>query len=90
MVSVPQAAPVQPVPDSDQVTPLFCVSFCNCAVNGAVNETWTEAEGGVSAMVIGTVAAVTVMIAETDFVVSAMEVAFSAMVAGVGTVAGAV
>jgi len=27
LVSVPQDAPEHPLPESDQVTPLFCVSF---------------------------------------------------------------
>ena len=30
--SEPQAAPVQPAPESDQATPLFCESFCKVAV----------------------------------------------------------
>jgi hypothetical protein len=33
---VPQAAPEQPVPFSDQVTPLFCVSFCTVAAMALV------------------------------------------------------
>lgn len=28
----PQAAPLQPAPESVQVTPLFCASFCTVAV----------------------------------------------------------
>ena len=91
LVSVPQAAPVQPVPESDQVTPLFCVSFCNCAVNGAVKETCTEVESGVTPTEIGGGAGVVMVIdAEAVFVLSATEVAFSAIVAGLGAVAGAV
>jgi hypothetical protein len=31
LLSVPQAVPLQPVPDSDQVTPLLCVSFVTVA-----------------------------------------------------------
>ena len=90
LVNVPQAAPVHPKPDNDHVTPLFCVSFCNCAVNGAVKETWTEVEGGVMPTEIGSGAGVvTVMVAEEVLVLSATEVAFKATVAGLGAVAGA-
>lgn|SRR5690348_7051896 len=32
---VPQAEPEQPEPESDQVTPLFCESFCRVAVTDA-------------------------------------------------------
>ena len=89
LVNVPQAAPVQPTPDSDHVTPLFCVSFCNCAVNGAVNETCTKAEAGRTATEIGAGAEVMVIVEEPDFVVSATEVAVKVTVAGFGAVAGA-
>ena len=53
LVSVPQALPEQPVPDSDQVTPLFCASFCTVAVNGCVWFTCTPAEVGASETDIG-------------------------------------
>ena len=90
-VSVPQEAPEQPAPDSDHVTPFPCVSFCRVAVKGAVVETCTEAEPGLTAteMAGGGGAAVTVMAAEEDFVLSAMEVALRVTVAGEGAVAGA-
>ena len=32
--SVPHVAPLQPLPERAQVTPLFCESFCTIAVNG--------------------------------------------------------
>ena len=32
----PHVAPLQPVPESVQVTPLFCESFCTVAVNFCV------------------------------------------------------
>lgn len=41
--SVPQAAPVQPAPDSAHVTPLFPESFATVAVNVIVFATCTEA-----------------------------------------------
>ena len=80
LVSVPQAAAAQPVPDNDQVTPLFCVSFCTCAVNGAVNATCTEVEGGVIPTEIGAGVAVIVIVAEPDLELSATR-AFSVTVA---------
>ena len=89
MVRVPQAAPLQPVPDNDQVTPLFCVSFCSCAVNGAVCEICTETDGGVTLTEIAAGAAMMVIVVEPDLEVSATAVAFKVTVAGFGTVAGA-
>jgi len=44
-VSVPQLAPVQPVPESDQVTPAFDGSFMTVATMGTVcpcRRPWTE------------------------------------------------
>src|SRR3989442_13774733 len=51
--SVPQAAPLQPVPESAQLTPLFCESFCTVAVNGCVALAATEAVGGATLTEIG-------------------------------------
>src|SRR5260370_29077880 len=51
--SVPQAAPLQPVPESVQITPLFCESFCTVAVNGCVVLTATEAVDGATLTEIG-------------------------------------
>src|SRR6266481_5179581 len=67
--SVPQAAPLQPVPESAQVTPLFCKSFCTVAVNGCVALTATEAVDGATLTEIGG-GAVTVIVAAADFVPS--------------------
>ena len=89
-VNVPQLAPEQPVPESDQVTPLPCESFCNVAVKAAAVDTCTDVERGLMPTEIGSGAAVTVIVAVPDFVPSATEVAFSVTVAGVGTDAGAV
>jgi hypothetical protein len=89
-VNVPQLAPEQPVPESDQVTPLPCESFCNVAVKTAVVDTCTDVEVGLTPTEIGSGAAVTVIVADADFVPSAIAVAFSVTVAGVGTDAGAV
>ncbi len=88
--SVPQVEPVQPEPESVQVAPLFCASFCSEVVKpwvpmpactlGALGLTVTMIVWGV----------VTVMVAEAVCVVSAVEVAVSVTVAGEGTVVGAV
>jgi len=88
-VSVPHVAPLHPVPDSDHVTPLFPVSF----VNAAVKFCWpipdcTFFEIGEIVIEI-TGAVVTVMVAVSDFVLSAAEAAFS-VTAPPGAVAGAV
>ena len=88
-VSVPQETPEQPAPASDQLTPFPCVSFCRVAVKGAVVETCTEAEPGLTPTTIGTGAEVTVMVADADLVLSATEVALRVTVAGEGAVAGA-
>ena len=90
MLSVPQVAPEQPVPESDHVTPLFSESFCTEALKLAVVETCTESDPGLTETEIGSGAAVTVIVADADFVPSATEVAFIVTVAGVGTDAGAV
>jgi len=89
LVSVPQAAPEQPVPESDQVTPLFCESFCKVAEKLAVAETCTEVEDGLIATEIGGATLVTVIADDPDLVVSAMEVALRVTEAGFGAVAGA-
>jgi hypothetical protein len=89
-VSVPQVAPEQPTPERDQVTPLFCESFCTEAVKLAEVETCTEAEAGFMETEMGGGPAVMVMTAAADFVASVTEVAVMATVAGDGTLAGAV
>ena len=89
-VSVPQEAPEQPAPASGQLTPFPCVSFCRVAVKGAVVETCTEAELGLTATLrTGGAGAMIVMVTDMDFEESAAEVAFKVTVAGFGTVAGA-
>ncbi len=53
-VSVPQAAPEHPAPERDQVTPLFCESFCTEAVKLAAVETCTEVDVGLMDTAMGT------------------------------------
>src|SRR5207245_827301 len=65
--SVPQAAPLQAVPESAQLTPLFCESFCTVAVNGCVALAATEAVGGATLTEIGD-GAVTVVVAAAPVV----------------------
>ena len=69
------------------VTPRFCESFCTVAVNCCVVETFNEAELGETDTLMG---AVTVIVADAFFEVSAIEVAVSVTVAGLGTLDGAV
>ena len=88
--SEPQLAPEQPVPESVQFTPLFCVSFCSVAekfcvpmpawTDVVVGETLTEIFGAVE----------TVMAAVPVRVLSVTEAAVSVTSAGEGTAAGAV
>jgi hypothetical protein len=68
------------------VTPRFCESFCTVAVNCCVVEIFSEAEAGETDTLTG---AVTVIVAEAVFEVSATDVAFSVTVAGLGAFAGA-
>ena len=88
-LNVPQVLPLHPAPAKVQVTPLFCESFVNVAVNVAVpvpactfalpGEMETETTGFV----------VVVMVAVPLFVPSAMDVAVRVTAAGLGTDAGA-
>lgn len=88
--SVPQAAAVQPVPLSVQVTPLFCESLVTVAVKGCVPlGACTLAEVGPTETAIAG-GAVTVIAAEEDFVPSVTEVAVNVTSAGEGTISGAV
>ena len=89
LLSVPHVAPEQPAPETDQVTPLFCESFCTEAVKLAVVETCTEADAGVMETDVGGGVAVMVMMADADLEPSAIEVAVSVTVGGAGTLAGA-
>ena len=86
-VSVPQAVPEQPLPDSVHMTPLFAVSFFTVAVKFCVEPVETLAVEGDTATLIA--APATVIVAEDDFVLSATEVAVSVTVEGEGAVAGA-
>ena len=86
----PQAAPLHPVPVTVQVTPLFAESFATVAVKDCVAFTAILAEGCDTVTTIGAAAAVTVIVAEADFDVSATEVAFKVTAAGLGTAVGAV
>ncbi len=88
--TLPHAAPVQPAPDSAQLTPLFWLSFVTIALKvvvpltGIVAVVWERATAIVEAG-----AAVIVIVAVADFVPSAIEVALSVTFAGLGTTAGA-
>lgn len=70
-VSVPQVAPLHPVPEIDHVTPLFPVSFVSVAVKFCVPiPACTLAEVGASVTTIGG-AVVIVTVVESDLVESA-------------------
>ena len=90
LVSVPHVAPEHPAPERDQVTPLFCESFCTEAVKLADVETCTDVLAGLTETEIARGADVMVTLATFDFVVSETEVALMVTVAGEGTLAGAV
>jgi hypothetical protein len=90
LLSVPHVAPEHPGPETDQITPLFCESFCTEAVKMAVVETCTEVVAGLTDTAMGRGAEVMVTLAAFDFVVSVTEVAVMVTVAGDGTLAGAV
>jgi hypothetical protein len=88
--SVPQVAPLQPVPESFQLTPLFEGSFCAVEAKPKEFDTLTDAAGGLTETEIGGGGDVIVMVAEPDFVLSAMETALSVTDAGLGAFGGAV
>lgn len=85
-VTVPQRAPLQPVPDTLQVTPLFGFPFTT-AVNCCVCPATTWAVVGEIATTVG---GTTVTIADADFDGSAFEVAVTVTCGGLGIVVGAV
>ena len=90
LVSVPQVVPVQPLPERDQATPLFWVSFVRVAVNALVPiPACTLVLVGASVMEIGASGA-KVMAAALDLVPSRFDVAVSVTAAGLGRAAGAV
>ena len=90
LLRVPQVVPEQPVPTRLQVTPRLRASFCTVAVNGALCMACTLAEDGATDTEIGGGAAVMVMVALADLVVSDTEVAVRLTEAGEGALAGAV
>ena len=83
---VPQAVPLQPLPDSLQVTAVFEV-FNTAAVNCCCAPVTSWAVAGEIDTEIG---GMTVTVAVLDFVGSATEVAMTDTCAGLGAVAGAV
>jgi hypothetical protein len=87
---VPHAAPVQPVPESAQVTPLFCGSFWTVAVNVCVCPVITDWLAGATVTLTGGGSAVMVIVALALFVGSVTDVAVNVTVSGPGTVIGAV
>jgi hypothetical protein len=89
LLSVPQTVPLHPLPASDQVTPLFCESFCTVTVKFRVALVFTPAIIGETVTTIAD-APVKVIVAVVDFVPSSLDVAVSVTVAGPGRVAGAV
>jgi len=88
--SVPQAVPLHPAPDSPQVTPLLCVSFCSEAVKPCVPiPACTLGALGLTVTLIAW-SVVMVTVAAEILVLSATEVAEIVTVAGLGTTEGAV
>ncbi len=84
----PHVAPEQPLPESDQVTPLFAGSFITVAVKLCVWPVVTLAEPGETATATAA-SCITVILAEENFVGSATEVAVRTTTAGDGTAPGA-
>jgi hypothetical protein len=85
----PHAAPLQPAPDTVQLTPLFWLSLVTLATNVCVRSAVTLALiGAISTVITGPV--VTVITADAVLVLSATDVAVSMTVAGEGGAAGAV
>jgi len=88
-VTDPHVAPLQPVPESVQFTPLFCASFVTLATKFCVWPTCTLAViGEIPTAIIGPV--VTVIAADADLLPSARDVAVSMIGTWEGTVPGAV
>jgi hypothetical protein len=88
--TVPQVAPVHPVPDNAQLTPAFAVSFVTVALNACASPTVTLAVVSESVTPTPVEAAVTVIVAAPAFVPSATDVAVAVTAAGLGALAGAV
>jgi hypothetical protein len=86
----PHVAPLHPLPDSAQVTPLFAESFATLAVNAWALATCTFAVVSDKLTAIAGGVVVTVIVVVAVLVVSASAVAVSVTVAGFGALAGAV
>ena len=87
---VPQRAPVQAAPESVQVTPLLCGSFCTVAVKVCERLTKTFCMAGETATVTCGAPGTTVMFALAKAFGSASDVAVSVTVAELATCGGAV
>ena len=58
LLSVPQVDPLQPLPDRDQITPLFWESFCTVALKACVPPVARLVEAGETATTIAVDASV--------------------------------
>lgn len=87
---VPHFAPLQPAPESVQLTPLFCASFCTVAVNVCVPSGKMLVLAGATLTAIAAGADVTVTMAVAERVLSATEVALTVRVDGLGRPCGAI
>jgi hypothetical protein len=90
LVRVPHLEPKHPAPESDQVTPLFCESFCTEAVKLFALETCTKAVAGLTDTAMGRGPELMVTLAAFDLVASVTEVALMVIVADEGKLGGAV
>src|ERR1700676_612169 len=88
--SVPHITLLQPMPESVQLTPLFCESFCTIAVKLWLPLVGTSTGVGDTATAMAAGAATRVIVAAADLVASETEAAFSVTVAVLGTFSGAV
>jgi hypothetical protein len=80
----------QLAPNSFQVTPLFCESFCTVAVKFWLAFVGTVADIGDTVTTIAPGLGITVTVAAADFMLSATDVAVRVTIGGEGTLAGAV
>ncbi len=89
-LNAPHVAPLHPVPEIDQLTPLLCASFVSVAVKFCepIPACTLGFSGAIATPMTG--AAATVITAAPVLVPSATEVAVNVTVAGEGTAAGAV
>src|ERR1700730_1345720 len=88
--SVPHPAALQPAPESVQVTPLFCASFCSVAASVCECPTRIEALVGDMATTTAGGGVLIIACAVAIFVGCACEIAAMVTVAGDGMAAGAV